>query len=266
MVLCDRCLFGLTLFIVARARGVTVSQGLLPESFTASALDQAQFGLLDAKAEFSLANPLSLRGSKATTILSEINSDADVQDMRSPFRVLRHQAQLELAQATADEAAAEAVAAEELRKADEASNRAKALSNALTKGQVEELMEILKVPFSPPKDIVPSDSKAIVLTETGVLEAPEDAGNNTDANARTCDPTVGLPCKAQRVITFDYKLSLGAGYVEWAALMTLWFVSVWIACCVCNCGLHQICCCQCWTCASLALFAFATITYTAKGW
>ena len=34
--------------------------------------------------------------------------------MRSPFRVLRHQAQLELAQATADEAAAEAVAAEEL--------------------------------------------------------------------------------------------------------------------------------------------------------
>lgn len=61
-----RCLFGLTLFIawglayheclytnpsrcpaqhlakVARARGVTVSQGLLPESFTASALDQAE--------------------------------------------------------------------------------------------------------------------------------------------------------------------------------------------------------------------------------
>ena len=27
---------------VARARGVTVSQGLLPESFTASALDQAK--------------------------------------------------------------------------------------------------------------------------------------------------------------------------------------------------------------------------------
>eukprot|EP00435_Cladocopium_sp_Y103_P050916 s1398_g15.t1 len=198
-----RCLLSLTFFAVARARSSTLlSQGLLPDSFTAAALDQAQFGLLDAKADFTLSHPLSLRGSKEhATLMSEINSDAQVQEMKS-IGVLQ-QAELELAQATADEAAAEALAAEELRKADEASARAKALSNALTKGQVEELMEILKVPFSPDKDIVPSDSKAILLsTQTGVLQAPEDPaaaqGNSTDSSARMCDPSVGLPCKAQR--------------------------------------------------------------------
>ncbi|CAL1167815.1 unnamed protein product [Cladocopium goreaui] len=264
-----RCLLSFTFFTVARARSSTLlSQGLLPDSFTAAALDQAQFGLLDAKADFTLSHPLSLRGSKEhTTRMSEINSDAQVQEMKS-IGVL-HEAELELAQATADEAAAEALAAEELRKADEASARAKALSNALTKGQVEELMEILKVPFSPDKDIVPSDSKAILVsTQTGVLQAPEDPaapGNGTDSSARMCDPSVGLPCKAQRVITFDYRLSMGAGYAEWAALITLWVASVWIACCVCNCGLHQFCCCQCWTCASLVFLALATITTIMKG-
>lgn len=196
-------------------------------------------------------------------LMSEINSDAQVQEMKSG---VLQQAELELAQATADEAAAEALAAEELRQADEASARAKALSNALSKGQVEELMEILKVPFLPDKDIVPSDSKAILLTQTGVLQAPEDsATNGTDPSARMCDPSVGLPCKAQRVITFDYRLSMGAGYAEWAALITLWVASVWIACCVCNCGLHQFCCCQCWTCASLGFLALATITTVMKG-
>ena len=97
--------------------------------------------------------------------------------------------------------------------------------------EVEELMEILKVPFLPDKDIVPSDSKAggelltmeswattmtsmtsmtglflslccfyfsvvtfaqaILLTQTGVLQAPEDsATNGTDPSARTLQGTV----------------------------------------------------------------------------
>ena len=99
--------------------------------------------------------------------------------------------------------------------------------------EVEELMEILKVPFLPDKDIVPSDSQAgnylhmeswattmtsmtsmtsmtglflslccfyfsvatfaqaILLTQTGVLQAPEDsATNGTDPSARTLQGTV----------------------------------------------------------------------------
>lgn len=266
------CLVSYILLPVVQAKSSAwLSPNLLPESLPSAALDQAQFGLLNAKADFALGTASSLRGSQASSLLSqEIGADADVQEMR-PDRhglamSLRHQAQLELAQATADEAAAEAVAADELRKADEAMLRAKALSKALAKGEAEELMDILKAPFSPVQDLV-SDSKAILLsTETAVLEAPEEAaGNSTEAAARSCDPTVGLSCRAQRIITFDYRLSMGAGYAEWAAVVTLWASSLWIACCVCNCGLQQICLCQCWTCASLAFFAVVTITTVLKG-
>ncbi|CAK8986041.1 unnamed protein product [Durusdinium trenchii] len=203
--------------VVQAKSSAWLSPNLLPESLPSAALDQAQFGLLNAKADFALGTASSLRGSQASSLLSqEIGADADVQEMR-PDRhglamSLRHQAQLELAQATADEAAAEAVAADELRKADEAMLRAKALSKALAKGEAEELMDILKAPFSPVQDLV-SDSKAILLsTETAVLEAPEEAaGNSTEAAARSCDPTVGLSCRAQRAIllwlAFPYCLS-----------------------------------------------------------
>ena len=42
-------------------------------------------------------------------------------------------------------------------------------------------MEILKVPFSPDKELIPSGESVLLSTQTGVLQAPEEVQQTTSA-------------------------------------------------------------------------------------
>ncbi|CAJ1399928.1 unnamed protein product [Effrenium voratum] len=88
----------------------------------------------------------ALRGfAKAPMMSEEVNSAGDMQVQASGgLSVLRQQAQIELAEAAADAAEAETLAAQELRRADVATKEAKALSQALAQSSPEELAQALQ--------------------------------------------------------------------------------------------------------------------------
>ncbi|CAJ1335695.1 unnamed protein product [Effrenium voratum] len=107
------CWISLALASVQARNAPAASDGLSLDSFNAAALDQAQFSLLDTK-EAEVSAP-ALRGfAKAPMMSEEVNSAGDMQVQASGgLSVLRQQAQIELAEAAADAAEAETLAAQE---------------------------------------------------------------------------------------------------------------------------------------------------------
>jgi len=261
--------------LMATTAPLAMAPGLLPDSLTATAFDQAELAL-DAKAEFS--HEPALRGTRTAALTSEINSIAEVQELRAPGELSERQLEqvrLELAEATADQMEAEAIAAEELRKADRAAERIKQLK-ALELSDGFQASRASRTKLQPA--VLSQSPEAIFFQRNRDLEDPapeppkqhseapkaEKAAANATNGTRTCDPSIKLSCTAQRVITLDYRLSMEAGCFEWAVLVSLWLGSVWFAYCFCGCRYSNFCYCQIWTCAVLVLLAMASVTSLMK--
>eukprot|EP00439_Symbiodinium_sp_Y106_P028664 s1402_g3.t1 len=178
------------------------------------ALSRLEFALPDSahvgKAEFS--HEPALRGTRTAALTSEINSIAEVQELRAPGELSERQLEqvrLELAEATADQMEAEAIAAEELRKADRAAERIKQLK-AL---ELSDGFQASRASRTKPQPAVLSQSpEAIFFQRNRDLEdaAPEPPKQDSEApkaekaaanatnGTRTCDPSIKLSCTAQR--------------------------------------------------------------------
>jgi hypothetical protein len=194
---------------------------------------------------------LDLLQDDATLLQTAGSSLQQAEDMSS----IEAQARLEAAQAMADQAAAEAEAVEELKRAEDAAKRAKAawakvnhLHNkidgdvlpepilptslqALEAGRKEATLALLKLQ-DPNVEVIPAELGAITSETNSTAEDPR------------CLEDKHISCPMQRVITFDYKLSLTWGLVEWFGLLALWLMTLRIACCVCTIGSSTMCCCQ----------------------
>jgi len=184
------------------------------------------------------------------------------------------QARVEAARATAEEAAAEAIAVKELRKANRAAARAKAAWAKVRSAEAEALK--LSVGFQ--KDARSLDSISLAAlsdSESAVaLEAqPRDVAtldqpsttilNFTGESSDGCNHGMSLiPCQVQRVLTFDYRVQMGSGCLEWVGLIAVWIASLYFVCCLCECGHMFSCLCQCMSCG-LILFV---VLCTANGW
>lgn len=206
----------------------------------------------------------------------EISYMADVQDtseiskQEQIAKFTLQEARLEAAQATADQVASEAMATEELRKADKAAARAKAAWVKVRKA--EEAAISLSSGFEAVQSQrarlslmsgAGSDVQAVVPGRgEGALATPDmpfsdsNLTNSTDSSG--CDTTSKVSCPVQTVLTFNHQVPLVAGSAEWVGLALLWFGSLYLASSMCDCGSCGFCFCQLISCGGIGFLAVGT--------
>jgi len=222
-------------------------------------------------AEQRLSEPGLLRGFKATSHSSdgleaanqwseEVTPDAEIKEVSDVFskkalaQLTEKEAKEDAAQATVDQAAAEAMAAEELRKASSAAARARdAWARA---NQAHNQVLRLSAGFEAEN---PVRARLDVPNFPVQVQKRDEvsAGNTTVENGTDCNTNTTLQCTIQRVITFDHKTSAFAGGLEWVGLAGLWLGSIYLSCCVCD-G-HCLCLCQLMSCAGIGFIVLTTL-------
>lgn len=206
----------------------------------------------------------------------EISYMADVQDTSEVSKKEQiakftlQEARLEAAQATADQVAAEAMATEELRRADKAAARAKVAWVKLRKAEEAAIslssgfeavqsqrsrLSLMSGASSDVPAVVPGIGAGALATP-GTPFSVSNSSTSTDSGG--CDTSSKVSCPVQTVLTFNFQVPLVSGSVEWAGLALLWLGSLYLASSMCDCGSSLFCLCQLISCGGIGFLAVGT--------
>lgn len=220
------------------------------------------------------------------SFLADVQDTSEVSKHEAAAKFEVQEARFEAAQATADQMAAEAIATEELRKADKAAARTKAAWVKVRKAEEDAIslssgfeavqsqrarLSLMsgadaEIPAAVPGNVqvqgalpmpqVPAAVPGQVASPTP--DTTLSGANNANSTGSGCNTASKVSCPVQQVLTFNYVVPLVPGIAEWVGLALLWLGSLYMASSMCDCCSGLFCFCQLLSCSGIAVLAVGT--------